>query len=84
MTMVKMTEKEMEDLSICRDCRHFHRYKARHTIRDVYVEDGRVGVEDRTHTLRRCLVGGTSSPPLEEKVVVDCNQFERREEKKKL
>lgn len=78
MTMTKMTEKEMKDLSVCRGCRHFHRYEARHTIKDVYVEDARVQVEDRTHTLRRCLVGGTSSPSLEEKVVVDCNQFKER------
>jgi len=80
MAMARMTEKEAEDLSVCRDCRHLHRYEARHALRD----GGEVEVEDQTHTLRRCLVGGALSPELGERVVVDCNQFERREAKKKL
>jgi len=93
-TTIKTTEKSLEDFSVCKHCRYFHRYMVRSVSRPCWPKEPDVSsattdipnieIENQIRILSRCLVGTAFSPPLEENVVVNCNQFERCKAKKKL
>jgi len=85
MTKERMTRTQMEALAICKDCRYFHRYRLRSlpSYHEEGIPEDQVEVYEEVNTYSRCLVGGAQLPPMDltECIVLDCNQFERREEK---
>lgn len=88
MNKIKMTRTEMENLTTCKDCWYFHRYRLRSlpSYHEEGIPEDQVEVYEDVNTYSRCLVGGAQLPPMDltECIIVDCNQFERCEAKRKL
>jgi len=88
MKKIIMTRNEFEALTRCKDCRHFHKYRLRSEMpyHEENLPEDQVEVSEDIDTYSRCLVGAGHMPPMDltECIIVDCNQFERRESKRKL